>query len=70
MSQLLYGVGSPGLVFKLSESALYAPLETVATKRKDVFLSDTAGVVQLQFTKDPMEIADNVLGNYYALKGR
>ncbi|MBY0358210.1 MAG: DUF4007 family protein [Candidatus Obscuribacterales bacterium] len=65
VSQLLYGHGGPGLAFKLSESALYSALETVATKRKDTVLSDTAGVVQLQFSGDPAKIAEAILGNYF-----
>lgn len=70
ISQLSYGAGSPGLAFKLPESGVYAALEEVAEIRKDLSISQTAGLVQLQFTREPHEIAEELLGRYYGASRR
>ena len=66
ISKLLYGIGSPGLAFKLPESTVYGALDVLAAKRKDdLSISQTAGMIQLQFTKDPSKIASSILNDYY-----
>lgn len=65
MSRLLFDAGSPGLIFKLTESALYEAVEVVSKKTSFVSLSDTAGVVQLAFKSDPAVLAETVLDRYY-----
>jgi hypothetical protein len=66
MSRLLFDAGSPGLIFKLTESALYEAVEKVCKKTASISLSDTAGVVQLAFKSDPAGLAETVLDRYYA----
>lgn len=71
ISQLVYGIGSPGAIFKLPESSIYSALEEYAEKRKkDVVLSQTAGMVQLQFLRDPIQISQSILADYYAVNRR
>lgn len=65
ISSLLYDQGSPGLIFKLSESAIYSAIETVCRQETTLTLSDTAGLVQLSFPKNPLELADKILNKYY-----
>lgn len=70
ISQLVYFPGSPGLVFKLPESSVYAALDEAAENRKDLSISQTAGMIQLQFTKEPKEIAESILVQYYSTNRR
>jgi|ERR1700693_713897 len=65
IARLLYEPGSPGLVFKLSESSLFNAIESVSSKNKDLFLSETAGLIQFSFAKDPILLAESILNNYY-----
>ncbi|MDX2105612.1 MAG: DUF4007 family protein [Candidatus Melainabacteria bacterium] len=70
ISQLVYFPGSPGLAFKLPESSVYAALDEAAENRKDISISQTAGMIRLQFTKEPREIAENILAQYYSTSRR
>lgn len=65
LSRLLYDIGSPGLIFKLTESAICNAIEKVSQYIKHIILSDTAGIIQLAFTKEPEKLADTVLQHYY-----
>ncbi len=66
ISRLLYDKTScPGTVFKLSEEAIYSAIETISNQESSIFLSDTAGLVQLSFTKDPLELTHQIISNYY-----
>lgn len=65
ISTLLYGKGSPGLIFKLSEEAIYSAIETVCRQETTLTLSDTAGLVQLSFPENPLELADKIITDYY-----
>ena len=68
--RLLYDPGSPGLAFKLTESALTAAVEAVAAENSDLTLADTAGLVQLAFRSDPAGLGRQLLsGHYQALAG-
>lgn len=66
LSSLTYGNGSPGQVFKLSESSVYNAVEEVARRFEDLTVSDMAGVIQMAFRKDPLTLAEELLDKYYA----
>ena len=68
LSRLSFDPGSPGLIFKLSESSIAEAIERVARRSNDLFLSDTAGLIQLSYTDDPAALASNILGGYYRNK--
>lgn len=65
ISRLLFDISSPGLIFKLSESGLCSAIEKVASKRNDIFLSESSGILQLVYTRDPEILANEILGCYY-----
>ena len=65
VASLLYDVGSPGLIFKLTESALGEAIERVARQSKAVQLSDAAGKLQFIFLEEPISLAQTLLSNYY-----
>lgn len=65
ISRLVYDSGSPGMVFKLSESAMCDAIEQVATRWNAIELSDTAGLIQMSFTSEPANLAEQILENYY-----
>ena len=70
LARLLHDPGSPGLSFKLSESALYAALEEVADVEPNVGFSDTGGIIQLSFTDAPLAICRKlVLEHYQQVRG-
>ncbi len=64
-SRLMYDLGSPGAIFKLTESILYDAIETVSKSISEIELSDTAGVIQFSFTEEPKQLAYKVLNSYY-----
>lgn len=63
--RLLYDKGSPGTVFKLSEEAIYSAIESVCRQESSLFLADTAGLVQLSFEKNPLDLAYQILDRFY-----
>jgi hypothetical protein len=65
ISRLLYDVGSPGLIFKLSESSLCGAIEAVASTRLDIYLSESSGLLQFVYTRNPETIANEILDRYY-----
>jgi hypothetical protein len=65
ISRLLYDSGSPGMVFKLPESAVCDAIETVARRLNKINLSETAGLIQFSFNDDPLLLADDILEQYY-----
>lgn len=66
ISRLLYDVGSPGRVFKLTEEALCSAIEKVARDNPKITLSDSAGLIQLSFqADDPLQLAKEILDRYY-----
>jgi hypothetical protein len=65
ISRLLYDEGSPGMVFKLSESAMVEGIEQVAKNWKNLALSSTAGLIQFSFQEEPQALADAILEAYY-----
>jgi hypothetical protein len=65
ISRLLYDVGSPGQAFKLTESSLSDAIETISMKAKDIYLTDTAGMIQFAYDSDPSDISEIILDGYY-----
>jgi len=65
ISRLLYEIGSPGLIFKLSESALYEALDDVATKTSEIKTINSSGLIQLSYDSDPKILAMKILDNYF-----
>lgn len=65
ISRLLYEAESPGMVFKLTEEVLCDAIEKIARQNPHITLSDTAGLIQFSFNRDPIELAQEILENYY-----
>lgn len=65
LPNLLFAEGSPGLAFKLSESALRDALEEVSECNTGIALSDSANITQLTFTEQPTLLARKLLDTYY-----
>lgn len=65
ISRLAYDAGSPGLCFKLSESALINAIESVIMQYEVISLSDTAGSIQMSFEGDPKILSYKLLEDYY-----
>lgn len=65
IANLLYDLGSPGLVFKLTESAICDAIETVARQWDQISLSDAAGKLQFSFEDEPLKLAADILDRYY-----
>lgn len=68
ISRLLFENSSPGLVFKLSESALCDAIERIALWNDSITLSDSAGLIQFSFTKDPRVLAQEIIEKHFADK--
>ena len=68
VQQLLFGVSSPGQVFKLTESAICGAIERASKQEPNISLSDTAGLLQLQFKEKPQAIADRFTASVYSKK--
>ncbi|QKD81927.1 DUF4007 family protein [Thermoleptolyngbya sichuanensis A183] len=65
IANLLYDLGSPGLVFKLTESAICDAIEVVARRWNQIRLSDAAGKLQFSFEGEPLKLAAAILDGYY-----
>ena len=65
LPRLMHDSGSPGLAFKLSESALYAALEEVADAEPSVGFSDAGGIVHLSFAEPPLAICRKLVLEHY-----
>ena len=68
ISSLTFDVGSPGLAFKLNESAICGAIERVERSSDDIRLSDSAGLIQFSFTRDANELAQDILDRYYSTR--
>jgi Protein of unknown function (DUF4007) len=64
-SRLLHEPGSPGMVFKLTESAMYAYLEPLAGRGSPLSLHDVAGVLQLSFDGESAILASDLWESAY-----
>ncbi|MBD2255311.1 DUF4007 family protein [Nostoc parmelioides] len=65
ISRLVYDIGSPGMIFKLSESAVCDAIEQVARWSTSISLSDSSGLIQFSFTSKPEALAKDILDKYY-----
>lgn len=65
IANLLYDIGSPGLAFKLTESAICDAIETLARRWEQIRLSDAAGKLQFSFEGEPLQLAAGILDRYY-----
>jgi Protein of unknown function (DUF4007) len=65
IANLLYDLGSPGLVFKLTESAICDAIETVSRQWEQIRLSDAAGKLQFSFEAEPRSLSEAILDRYY-----
>ena len=65
ISRLLYDAGSPGQVFKLTERSLCDAIETISHNYKDIYLTDTAGMIQFAYDNNPLKLSDKILNGYY-----
>ena len=66
ISRLAHMLGSPGRVFKLPESAIAEAIEKVSQSNDNLFISDSAGLQQLQYDGDPLEMSEDILDEYFA----
>jgi len=65
ISRLLYDSGSPGQAFKLTESSLSDAIDNISRDTQDIYLTDTAGMIQFAYDSEPLEISERVLDGYY-----
>jgi len=65
ISRLLYDAGSPGQVFKMTESSLSEAIETISKKEKHIYLTDTAGMIQFAYDDDPSVLSERILNSYF-----
>ncbi|AFZ29917.1 hypothetical protein Glo7428_1349 [Gloeocapsa sp. PCC 7428] len=68
ISSLTFDPSSPGRAFKLTESALYDAIEQVGRWSNDIYVVDSAGLIQFSFTKDAKHLADDILDKYYSTR--
>lgn len=66
LSRLVFDPGSPGLAFKLTESAIATAIETISRDIPDLSISTGAGLVQFQYPDYPEDLATKILDDYYA----
>ncbi|NJL76954.1 MAG: DUF4007 family protein [Saprospiraceae bacterium] len=65
ISRLVYETGSPGMALKLSENAICEAIEKVAKWSNNVYLSDSAGLIQFSFKSEPETLGKGILEKYY-----
>jgi Protein of unknown function (DUF4007) len=68
--RLIYDRGSPGQVFKLTESALCEAIEMVSKMEEKLGLDDAAGKLQFRFQlSEPLEFSEALLTQYFKTGG-
>ena len=65
LSRLAHESGAPGKAFKLTESEVQAALEPIIDESDAIALTTTTGDMQLSWSKEPREVATEILGHYY-----
>lgn len=65
ISSLTYRRGSPGQVFKLTESAVYDALEVVCRGSSEIVISDMAGEIQMSVRNEPLFLSNEILNTFY-----
>lgn len=75
IANLLYDPGSPGLIFKLTESAICNAIEVLSRRWEQICLADAAGKLQFSFVeeravglKEPRSLAEAILDRYYQVE--
>ncbi len=68
IANLLYDRGSPGLIFKLTESAICDAIEVTARRWEQIRLTDAAGKLQFSFDAEPRSLAEAILDRYYQVE--
>ncbi|MEG3437729.1 DUF4007 family protein [Pannus brasiliensis CCIBt3594] len=68
VSRLLYDEGSPGMAFKVSESAICDAIEELSGRWQALTLSDSAGLIQFSFQEEPEKLANEILNGYYRVR--
>jgi len=66
LPRLLSEPGSPGMAFKLGESALYGYLEDASRLDLGVVVGDAAGLIQFAFVEDPTVLTSKLIDHYYS----
>lgn len=67
VARLAHDPGSPGAVFRLTETGLFNSLSRFsATREDDLAVAEPAGLRQLLFTAEPTELAADILATYYS----
>lgn len=66
ISRLAHTPGSPGRVFKLPDAAIAEAIETLTHSQAGIYISDNAGLQQLQYEADPLEMSKAILNEYFA----
>jgi Protein of unknown function (DUF4007) len=67
VGKLLYDPGSPGLVFRLTESALYEAIEAIGDA-ETLGMTDVAGKLEFFFKGEPLQMAEDILNRYYGAR--
>lgn len=65
LSQISYGPNSPGMAFRLSETDCGSRLERVCRESQDLIFTETNGIRQVQFSKEPGVLSEKYLQSYY-----
>lgn len=65
LSQISFGYNSPGMAFRLSETDCGNRLERVSRKMDEVIFTETDGIRQIQFKRNPSDLSLDCLSRYY-----
>lgn len=65
LSRLAHESGAPGKAFKLTEGGIRAALEPIIDELDTISLTTTMGDIQLSWSKEPREVATEILAHYY-----
>ena len=69
VGQLAHEPGAPGKVFKLTEKDITEKLKLVIQNNSGLNLTSVAGAVQLAWSGNPIDIANDILTTYYFPSG-
>lgn len=64
---LLYNGGSPGLIYRLTESNISEAIENLAKREQSIRLGESAGIIQLSYDEEPTKLSKQILKNYYSV---
>jgi len=67
VARLAHDPGSPGQVFRLTETGLFDSLTRFGATREELTVVEPAGLRQLLFTADPAELAEKILSGYFSI---